>query len=126
MSEKIENSTAHLLNSVRNHVAALADGGVIDPENVKWKVAKAEDRRAIVAARPDASNCELARELGCDEGTIRNDRKSENSEKTSENSETKRILETIDCGRFETIVIDPPWPMTKIAKIRFCQNFFLK
>jgi hypothetical protein len=93
---------------------ALADGGVIDPENVKWKVAKAEDRKALVAKRhaEGANNCEIARELGVDEGTIRNDLKSENSEKNSENSE----VVTAEGGRFETIVIDPPWPMVKIAR----------
>ena len=72
MSAKIENSTADLLNSVRNHVNALADEKIIDPVRIRYAIA---DRR-ILAAQFHAqglSNRASAEALGVDERTVRRD-----------------------------------------------------
>jgi hypothetical protein len=72
MSEKIENSTAHLLNSMRNHVNALADEKVIDPVRIRYAI---EDRKNLAAQfhAQGLSNRASAEALGVDERTIRRD-----------------------------------------------------
>jgi hypothetical protein len=72
MSEKIENSTAHLLNSMRNHVNALAEGGVIDPVRIRYAIADRKNLAAQFHAQ-GLSNRESADALGVDERTIRRD-----------------------------------------------------
>jgi transcriptional regulator with XRE-family HTH domain len=118
MSEKIENSTAHLLNSLRNHVTALAEGGVIDPLNVRWKVAKADDRRAIAAKRAEEgiSQADIAEELGVSEATISRDLAVSNGSNSPANETVKPEIQAVSSGEFETIIIDPPWPMAKIER----------
>jgi hypothetical protein len=72
MSAKIENSTADLLNAMRNHVNALADEQVIDPVRIRYAIGD----RKILAAQFHAqglSNREAAEVLGVDERTVRRD-----------------------------------------------------
>jgi hypothetical protein len=72
MSERIENSTAHLVNSLRNHVNALADEKVIDPVRIRYAIA---DRKKLAAQfrAQGLSNRASADALGVDEKTIRRD-----------------------------------------------------
>jgi hypothetical protein len=72
MSEKIENSTAHLLNSMRNHLNALADEKVIDPVRLRYAIS---DRKILAAQfhEQGLSNRASAEALGVDERTIRRD-----------------------------------------------------
>src|SRR5205807_8497763 len=103
---------------MRTHVMALADGGVIDPANVKYKIAKADDRRARVAqlAAEGASQGKIAEELGVNQGTVSRDLAYADASKSHANA-SEQLKPTIEvCGTFETIVIDPPWPMTKIER----------
>jgi hypothetical protein len=86
MSEKIENSTADLLNSMRNHVRTLAEEGAIDPQRIKYSIA---DRQSIVASRPNDSDRKLGLDLCVDHKTIAADRRAlrgENSPGGGENS----------------------------------------
>ena len=72
MSEKIENSTADLLNSMRSHINALADEKVIDPVRIRYAIG---DRKILATQfhEQGLSNRASADALGVDERTIRRD-----------------------------------------------------
>lgn len=88
MSERIENTTIDLLNSMRNHVNALADENVIDPVRVRYAI---KDRKKLAAQlhTRGLDNCAIAEVLGVSNQTISRDlSNSPNGECSDEAGET--------------------------------------
>jgi N6-adenosine-specific RNA methylase IME4 len=115
MSERIEKSLGAVLVAVRTHCNALGDEGVIDPDRVRLTVA-ARVAEAPELVKPIAeggkglSGRQAAKVLGVSHTQLQRDL----APKVPK-SGTKSAADP-PCGAFETIVIDPPWPMTKIER----------
>jgi N6-adenosine-specific RNA methylase IME4 len=117
MSERIEKSWGAVLVAARTHHNALVDEGVVDPTRVRHTIAaRQEDARQLTAPVAEGgqglSQRQAAKVLGVSPATINSDVQKLNGNR----SETERPVLTVVPSRriFETIVIDPPWPMTKI------------
>jgi hypothetical protein len=123
MSAKIENSTADLLNSMRNHINALADEKIIDPVQIRYAIGD----RKILAAQFHAqglSNRASAEALGVDERTVRRDLAgAANAAETPPASYWSRILSAANAAGLAV-----PWDVEAVAKMldstdRFINEF---
>jgi N6-adenosine-specific RNA methylase IME4/DNA-binding transcriptional regulator YiaG len=142
MSESLEKSWADVLAAVHGHHKGLVDEGHVDPERLRLTVAARKE--AVVQLRVKGlSQREIAATLGVPKSTVHDDlsetgRKApetgqaiEVSEKDilgaargireerareirARNAELSKSPVLVPPGKFETIVVDPPWPMKKI------------
>jgi hypothetical protein len=121
MSEKIENSTADLLNSMRNHINALADEKVIDPVRLRYAVA---DRKVLAAQfhAEGLSNRASAEALGVDERTVRRDLAgAANAAATAPASHWSTVL-----GAANAAGLAVPWDVEAVAKMLDSTDRFIR
>jgi N6-adenosine-specific RNA methylase IME4 len=140
---KLTKLTGNLLMAMRDQVDHLVGAGLVDQEQMRLTVSARKE--AVVQLHVKGlSNRRIAAAVGCDEGTVRNDLRAENSAHNAENSAPIEVAEKdilsaakgiregrarelrarnaelsksptlVPSGKFETIVIDPPWPVKKI------------
>jgi len=89
-------------------------GLVVDPGQLRLAVIP---RKAIPDLKKQGlSNRKIAKLTGVSDGTVRNDLATQNYAKSAQDcASVAKPTAPIPPGEFETIVIDPPWPMTKIV-----------
>jgi hypothetical protein len=100
------------------HKASIGviEGGHTTPDQLRLAVV---DRKAIPQLKEKGlSNRKIAKLTGVSEPTVRRDVTASNDAKNASNDApgAKLVEMPIPAGEFETIVIDPPWPMTKIER----------
>jgi hypothetical protein len=100
----------------------LVDEGVIDPSRTRLAIAaRKEDARRLTSAIAEGgkglSKRQAAKVLGVDEKQIRRDLRTKAAESADKGRTEKPTLSIVPPREtFETIVVDPPWPMTKIER----------
>jgi hypothetical protein len=107
--DKFTKTAASLLTGMRDLVDWGIEGGHTTPDQLRLAVIP---RKAIPELKKKGlSNRKIAKLTGVDDKTVAADLRAANS---AENAEIPRSVQpAIPAGEFETIVIDPPWPMTK-------------
>ena len=121
MSEKIENSTADLLNSMRNHINALADEKVIDPVRIRYAIG---DRKILAAQfhEQGLSNRASAEALGVDERTVRRDLAgAANAAAKPPASHWSTVLTAANAAN-----VDVPWDVEAVAKMLDSTDRFIR
>jgi N6-adenosine-specific RNA methylase IME4 len=128
---KIEKSLGALLAATADHCADLVGEGIVDPSQVRMTV---EARKEAVAQLHEQglSQRQIATKVGADHRTVGRDLAGANDPESGANAPDeppsrrdaiRRKNEALAAApveapreTFETIVIDPPWPMAKIER----------
>lgn len=131
LDEKLTKLTGNVIAAVSAQVRHLVDVGLVEPDRLRLTI---EARREKVKALTDAglSQREAAEALGISRGALRNDLghfSPENGPETPTADRDERreaaivgneALAAVEVPEpvetFETIVLDPPWPMAKIER----------
>ena len=112
--DKFTRIAAGLLTNARDLVDWGIDGGHTTPDQLRLAVIPRKEKARELKAE-GLSIREIAAVLNEPKSTIHDDLKaSETGQKISETGQPPRP--PIPPGKFETIVIDPPWPMLKIER----------
>ncbi len=129
--EKLTKLTGKVFAALSAQVRHLADEGLIDPEQLRLTIAaRAKKAKALVDS--GMSTREAAAELGISQTTVMrdlnqngseseperfaNDRDERREEAILKNEELAAVEVAAPAKTYETIVIDPPWPMVKIER----------
>jgi hypothetical protein len=126
--EKRTRLTGVVIAAVSAQVRHLADEGLVDPEKLRLTI-EARRARARELVEGGMSTREAAATLGTSQSTIMRDLNRSGSESEPErisdpderreaailsNEALARVEILLPAKQYETIVVDPPWPMAKI------------